>query len=101
MTISPVILTITYLGGAPWSETKYRNEKLDDLIISARGELDEDKRRAIYSDVQLIIRDEGATIVPLFPSTVAGVSDRIGTPEHIGGGWEMDGGHWAKRWWLA
>jgi len=97
--IEDMILSLAYLSDAKWNESHFRSEQLDKLILSARAELDETKRREIYREIQLIIRDEGSVIVPGFANVVQGLSSKIGTSDQIGGGWDMDGGQFLKRWW--
>jgi peptide/nickel transport system substrate-binding protein len=96
-----MILSIAYLSTASWNETRHKNEKLDKLIIEARGELDEQKRTEMYREVQLIIRDEGGVVVPAFANMVMAVGANVGTGESIGASWDLDGGHCVKRWWLT
>jgi peptide/nickel transport system substrate-binding protein len=96
-----MILSIAYLSTASWNETRQKNEKLDKLIIGARGELDEQKRTEMYREVQLIIRDEGGVVVPAFANMVMAVGANVGTSENIGASWDLDGGHCVKRWWLT
>ena len=96
-----MILSIAYLSTASWNETRHRDEKLDKLIIEARGELDEKKRAEMYRDVQLIIRDEGGVVVPAFANMVMAVGANVGTSDNIGASWDLDGGHCVKRWWLT
>lgn len=97
--VEDMILSLAYLSDAKWNESHFRNEKLDQLILSGRAELDEGKRREIYRDIQLIIKDQGSCIVPGFANVVQGLAKDIGTSDKIGGGWDMDGGHFLKRWW--
>jgi len=97
--VEDMILSLGYLSDSQWNESHFKNEKLDKLVLSARAELNETTRKEIYRDIQLIIRDEGTTIIPVFTNLVHGLSKKIGTSDQIGGGWEMDGGHFLKRWW--
>jgi peptide/nickel transport system substrate-binding protein len=53
----------------------------------------------MYTEVQQLISTQGGTLVPAFGSDVAATSSKIGIGPKIGGGWEMDGGHFIKRWW--
>ena len=48
-------------------------------------------------EVQQLLSAEGGTLIPAFGSDVAAASSKVGVPEKIGGGWEMDGGHFVKR----
>jgi peptide/nickel transport system substrate-binding protein len=66
-----------YLSTADWNDTKFKNAKFDELLIAARGELDEAKRKGQYSEMAHILRDEGGLILPMFNDFVSGVSDAI------------------------
>jgi len=102
-----LILSLAFLGGSSWNDTRINIARLDELIIGARAELDDNKRAEMYREVQLIIRDEGGDVVPAFTNLVQAVSDKVGVPKddagnwQIAGSWEMDGGHFIKRWWMT
>lgn len=95
-----LILSTAYLGGAPWNETSLANERLDKLIIAARGELDNDKRAEMYRDIQILIRDEGSTIIPAFASNVFALSDKVAHADAMSANWELDGRRAIERWWF-
>lgn len=67
-----------YLSTADWNDTKFKNARFDELLLAARGELDEAKRKGMYSEMAHILRDEGGLILPMFNDFVAGVSDAVG-----------------------
>lgn len=71
------MFTTAYLSTADWNDTKFNNEQFDQLLIAARGELDEAKRTQMYADMSTILRDEGGLICPMFNDFVDAVSDRI------------------------
>jgi peptide/nickel transport system substrate-binding protein len=48
------------------------------MVVAARAELDETKRKALYRDIALIVRDEGGAIIPVFNDWVDAVSDKVG-----------------------
>jgi peptide/nickel transport system substrate-binding protein len=95
-----MILSATYLSTAPRNESKFGTDKLDRLIKDARSELDEDRRQDMYSEIQRILNKDGGRIIPAFAQDVMAMRDYVGTDGQYGGGWVMDGGHFAKRWWL-
>lgn len=66
-----------YLSSAEWNDTKFKNAKFDELLMQARAELDQTKRKAQYSEMAHIVRDEGGLILPMFNEFVAGVSDAV------------------------
>jgi peptide/nickel transport system substrate-binding protein len=98
--VEDMILSIAYLSDSPWNDSVINIPRVDELVVKARGELDQEKRTAMYREVQQLISTEGGTIIPAFGSDIAAVNDKVGVPSQIGGGWEMDGGHFVKRWWM-
>jgi len=95
-----LILTAAYSESSSWNETRFKHEKFNALLTAARAELNDDIRRDMYRDIQIILRDEGGTVIPLFASNVFAVSDKIGTPDTMSGAWELDGGRSLERWWF-
>jgi peptide/nickel transport system substrate-binding protein len=57
------------------------------LLVQGRAELNPDKRREIYVEMQQIVHDDGGLILPLFLSDVMAVNDKLGLPEQIGNAW--------------
>jgi len=55
-----------YLSTADWNDTRFFDERFDSLLLEARGELDLDRRKALYSEMGTIVRDEGGLICPMF-----------------------------------
>ena len=53
--VEDMILSICYLSSSPWNDTVIQNARVDELVVAARGELDQAKRKAMYQDVQQII----------------------------------------------
>ena len=99
--VEDMILSSAYLSTAPWNDTVFKNSRVDELIVSARGELDDAKRNAMYREIQQIISTTGGQLIPAFGNDLAAYnSAKIGVGPKIGGGWEMDGGFFAKRWWV-
>ena len=73
-----------YLSTADWNETNFKNDRFDKLLIEAKGELDGDRRKELYSEMGYIVRDEGGVICPMFNDLVEGVRDEVQ-------GWEKNG----------
>lgn len=90
-----------YASGAPWNESFWENETFNTLLLEARAELDEEKRRDMYVEMQRLVRDEGSTAIPMFANYVMAHSDAVATPEVIGDNWTMDGFRAIERWWFA
>jgi peptide/nickel transport system substrate-binding protein len=67
-----------YLSTADWNDTEFKRPDFDALLLKARAELDLDKRKAIYSEMAYMVRDEGGLILPMFNDFIDAVSDKIG-----------------------
>ncbi|MFM7444249.1 MAG: ABC transporter substrate-binding protein, partial [Tabrizicola sp.] len=70
--------TTAYLSTAEWNDTKFKNAKFDELLLAAKGELDQAKRKGIYSEMAHILRDEGGLICPMFNDWVEGRRAEVG-----------------------
>ncbi|MBL1376321.1 ABC transporter substrate-binding protein [Zobellella iuensis] len=70
-------LSMVNLSDAPWNESRWQSSALDQLIIAARSELDEERRRQIYHDIQLLYNQEGSTVVPLYIDSVSGSAANV------------------------
>jgi peptide/nickel transport system substrate-binding protein len=66
-----------YLSTADWNDTRFKNPEFDALLNQAKGELDNEKRKAIYSQMGYMVRDTGGLICPMFNDFVDAVSDKI------------------------
>ncbi len=95
------MFSTAYAAGAAWNDGYWEHDRFMELLRDARSELDEDRRREMYADMQRIVRDEGSTVIPMFANYVMAVSDAIETPEEIASNWTMDGFRAPERWWLA
>ncbi|MEO4000533.1 ABC transporter substrate-binding protein [Mesorhizobium sp. CAU 1732] len=67
-----------YVSTADWNDTRWKRDDFDKMLFSARGELDQEKRKATYRDMAIMMRDEGGVIVPFFNEWIDASSDKIG-----------------------
>ncbi|OCP16129.1 ABC transporter substrate-binding protein [Ensifer sp. LC163] len=94
------VYSIAYLSKAEWNDTRFQREDFDKLIFAARGELDEAKRKAIYRQAAMMLRDDGGVIVPMFNNYIDATNDKVG-------GWvddpngELMGGHALTKCWVT
>ncbi len=94
------MFTTAYAEGASWNDTFWSHKRFNELLLSARAELDEAKRRTAYHDMQEICSNEGGVIVPMFASYVMAVSSDVGLPR-LAANWDLDGLRCMTRWWMA
>ena len=95
------MFSTAYAAGVAWNDTFWDNERFNQLLNEARSELDETKRAEMYREMQLLVRDDGGVVIPMFASYVMGLSDAIGHPEQVGANWTLDGFRAVERWWFA
>ena len=90
-----------YAKGVAWNDTHWDNERFNALLLQARVELDEAKRREMYREMQLILRDDGGVIIPMYANYVDARSKRIAHASQVGSNYELDGWKCIERWWVA
>jgi len=95
------MFSTSYEAGVPWNDSQWDHPRFGELLLSARAELDSDKRREQYGEMQEILRDEGGVLVPMFANYVQAVNNRISSPDTIGNLWQMDNARMAERWSMA
>ena len=95
------MFTQAYSAESNWHETYWKHERFNMLLRAARAELDQAKRREMYAEMQLLCRDEGGAIIPLFASHISAHSMKVAYPETVAGNWAMDGYKFLERWWFA
>jgi peptide/nickel transport system substrate-binding protein len=72
-----ILLTLFFKSDATWNESGWKNAKFDQLLLAARQETDEAKRKQMYCDMQHMIRDEAGIGIPLFISMLDGHASRL------------------------
>jgi peptide/nickel transport system substrate-binding protein len=97
--VEDMMFSVAYAKGAPWNDTHWDNEKFNKMLKEARAELDENKRRQLYGDMQEICRNDGGTVVPMFNQIVEAQSSKIAHGP-ISAHMEMDGHKNVERWWF-
>ncbi len=95
-----MMFSVAYSDGAPWNDTLWKNDRFNKLLISARAELDKDKRGKLYGEMQEICRNDSGTIVPMFNQMVEASSDKLAHGP-ISGHMALDGMRTPERWWFA
>ncbi len=96
-----LMFSSAYLTGVPWNDSFWSHERFDQLLVQARAELDDAKRREMYVEMQRIVSDEGGVVVPMFASYVGAHSDKLAHQDEVGKNYDLDGGKLTERWWFA
>ncbi|WP_416261849.1 ABC transporter substrate-binding protein [Gibbsiella quercinecans] len=94
------LLSLVFTSNAPWNESQWKEPAFDQLVVAARGEQDEQKRRQIYHDIQLMLVEKGSEIIPLYADSLDASSNKVKGFTAIPG-FTMSGTRAAEKVWLA
>jgi peptide/nickel transport system substrate-binding protein len=94
------MFSLVYAETSSQNETFWKHDRFNKLLLEARAELDESKRRELYVEMQKIVRDEGGVVIPFFLAELMAANDKLGFGK-VGANIQMDGGRLPERWWFA
>jgi peptide/nickel transport system substrate-binding protein len=94
------MFTMAYASGADWNDTFWKHDRFNKILVEARSELDNNKRKEMYWELQQICSDEGGALIPMFQNHVWALSDKIGHGQ-VAANQPMDGQKAIERWWFV
>lgn len=94
------MFSTAYAKGVPWNDSHWDHPRFNELLVQARSELDEGKRRQMYYEMQEICSNEGGVVVPMFANYVMAMSQKV-KHDKLGANWSMDGFRCIERWWFG
>lgn len=94
------VFSTAYAADATWNDTFWSNEKFNQLLKSARAEMDDGKRAGLYSEMQQIVHDDGGALVLMFNDFVTAYSTKLAHAD-LNSNADHDGGLVYQRWWMA
>ncbi len=94
------MFTTAYSAGGAWNESFWDHPRFNELLLAARSEIDEERRRTMYMEMQQIVSFEGSTIIPMYNNYVMAAANHVGTPDQISSNWNLDGFRCVERWWV-
>ena len=83
-----------------WWRTKWETPRFKSLLKQARVELNEDKRRAMYYEMQQLCSDEDGALIPVFANYVFATTTKVGH-NRLSAAWDLDGIKCMERWWFV
>ncbi|MEX0970314.1 MAG: ABC transporter substrate-binding protein [Paracoccaceae bacterium] len=95
------MLSTAYATGAAWNDSFWSNERFDKVLVEARAELDTDKRREMYAELQTLLNTDGGVVVPMFANYVVAMTTAVGHEEQMGSNMDMDSERSIERWWFV
>jgi peptide/nickel transport system substrate-binding protein len=72
-----LIFSLFYKSDAAWNEAGWKDARFDQLLLAARGEADEARRKQIYGDMQTLVHDRGGVAIPVFISNLDAHTQRL------------------------
>jgi len=72
-----LMLSLVYKSDAPWNEAFWKRPDFDKILLAARSELDTDKRKQMYHDLELMVSDDGGELIPMFNNTLEAGSTKV------------------------
>ena len=58
--------TTTQLSTSTWNDTRFKDPAFDKKLLEARAETDTEKRRELYREMAMTVRDNSGLILPVF-----------------------------------
>ena len=96
-----IMFSTAYAAGKPWNDSYWEHDRFNKLLAEARTEVDEARRRELYYEMQVIVRDEGGVAVPMYANWIDAKSKKLAHGPNLGNVWALDSARIAERWWFA
>ena len=99
------MFSAAYIKSTEWNDTAWKEgkavDRFNDLVVAARAETDQAKRREMYYECQEIVSDDGGAVVPMFANYIHAMDKSVMHDEKVAANWEFDGSRATERWWFA
>ena len=96
-----LMFSVAYSEGSPWNDSRWSNAEFNKLLVAARLESNDAKRRELYYEMQRICSDDSGAIIPINANSVFALTGKVQHEQKLAGNWELDGARFAERWWMA
>jgi len=94
------MFTMGYAADASWNESRFKDKRFNELLLAARAELDDTKRRSMYVEMQTIMYSEGGSIIPMFANLLMATSPKVGY-QNLAANFDLDGLRAHERWYFV
>ena len=88
-----------------WNDTAWRKtpaaDRFNEVVVQARAETDETKRKAQYGEAQQLLHDDGGAIVAMWANFILAHSKKVAHGADVAANWQNDGNKIAERWWFS
>jgi len=87
-------LNLALRCGSNWNSSHYCNEELDALLDEADAAVDIEKRRELYCQIQTIMQEDSAYVIPFWAATFGASQSDV----HLPSNWSRGGFLWHLTW---
>ncbi|MEX3011444.1 ABC transporter substrate-binding protein [Hoeflea sp. TYP-13] len=99
------MFSAAYTNDTEWNDTAWKgtdaSKKFNNVVVEARAELDEGKRRELYYEAQALVNDDGGAIVPMWANYIHAHSKGLAHDDLVAANWINDGNKIGERWWFS
>ena len=96
-----VMYSLAYKDDASWNESRWKNPRFNELLRRPRPSWTKAKRKEMYREMAMLAKDDGGTVIPMFPNFVYAHHKKIAHGPDLAPSWQMDGARAGSRWWFA
>ena len=93
------------ISASEWNDMAWRDtpaaDRFNELMVAAKGELDDKKRHEMYFECQKLMNEDGGYITWSYGQNLSAHNKRLAHPEKVAGNWHLDGCKITERWWFA
>ena len=72
-----LVFSLFYKSDAEWNESGWKSPRFDRLLLEARGEPDQARRKQLYGEMQALVRNRCGVAIPVFISQIDGYDRRL------------------------
>lgn len=72
-----LVFSLFFKSDAAWNESGWKNEQFDQMVVAARAEPDDSKRKKMYGDMQVIVHEKCGIGIPVFNSSIDAHTDKL------------------------
>ena len=72
-----VLFTLFFKSDSTWNESAWRNERFDALLVDARAETDDARRRQMYGEMQTLVHEHCGIGLPVFMSILDAHTNKL------------------------
>ncbi|MEM8750301.1 MAG: ABC transporter substrate-binding protein [Pseudomonadota bacterium] len=94
-----------YTADNTWNDTAWRDtpaaDRFNEVVVQARAETDDAKRKAQYAEAQRLLHDDGGAIVAMWANFILAHGKNVAHGPDVAANWQNDGNKLSERWWFA